>query len=66
MNVKNTCDQVADIYKEKAEAGLIDVKFFVDDSYKATKEAVCNEVIRMETAIANGEFEPLVFNDRHA
>ena len=61
----NACDAVAALYKQKESAGLIDVKFFVDDAYKATKEAVCKEVLRLEEAIAQGNFEPLVFNDRH-
>ena len=61
----NACDAVAAIYKQKAADGLVDVKFFVDDAYKATKEAVCKEVLRLEEAIKNGEFEDLVFNDRH-
>lgn len=62
---ENACDAVAAIYKQKAAAGLIDVKFFVDDAYKATREVVCGEVLRLELAIAEGDFEPLVFNDRH-
>ena len=37
----NACDQVAALYEQKRAAGLVDVKFFVDDTYKATKEAVC-------------------------
>lgn len=66
MNVhENACDGVAALYKRKEGFGLTDVKFFVDDAYKATREAVCKEVLRLEAAIDNGEFEELVFNDRH-
>lgn len=61
----DACEAVAALYKEKAKNGLIDVKFFVDDAYKATKDAVCREVLRLEEAIQQGNFEPLVFNDRH-
>lgn len=61
----NACDQVAALYAAKRENGLIDVKFFVDDAYKATREAVCREVLRLEAAIQSEEFEILVFNDRH-
>lgn len=66
MNVhENACDAVAALYKKKEANGLVDVKFFVDDVYKATREAVCKEVLRLEDAIENGDFEELVFNDRH-
>lgn len=66
MNVEQTaCDTVVTLYKKKAANGLIDVKFFVDDAYKATREVVCAEVLRLEHAISEGDFEPLVFNDRH-
>lgn len=62
---ENACDAVAALYRCKQAAGLTDVKFFVDDAYKATREAVCKEVLRLEAAISNGDFELLVFNDRH-
>lgn len=66
MNInQSACDAVAALYKKKQANGLVDVKFFVDDTYKATKEAVCKEVLRLEEALEKGEFEPLVFNDRH-
>jgi hypothetical protein len=66
MNVhENACDAVAALYKKKEAAGLVDVKFFLDDAYKATREIVCNEVLRLEAAIEQGDFEELVFNDRH-
>ena len=66
MNVhENACDAVATLYRQKEAAGLIDVNFFVDDTYKATRESVCKEVLRLEAAIENEEFEELVFNDRH-
>ena len=61
----SACEQVAALYARKKERGLIDVKFFVDYTYKATTEAVCVEVLRLERAIEAGDFEPLVFNDRH-
>jgi hypothetical protein len=66
MNIQpSACDAVAALYERKIEAGLTDVKFFVDDAYKATREAVCKEVLRLEEAIENGEYEEMVFNDRH-
>jgi len=67
MNVnENACEAVAALYKEKEAAGLIDVKFFVDDAYKATREVVCREVLRLEDAVNKGDYEELVFNDRHS
>lgn len=67
MNVTdNACDAVAALYKDKEAAGLVDVKFFVDDAYKATREVVCREVLRLEEAVSKGDFEELVFNDRHS
>jgi hypothetical protein len=67
MNVTdNACDTVAALYKKKEAAGLVDVKFFVDDAYKATREVVCGEVLRLEEAIKKGDYEELVFNDRHS
>ncbi len=68
MNVvnDNACDTVAALYKSKEAAGLVDVKFFVDDAYKATREVVCREVLRLEEAVNNGDYEELVFNDRHS
>ena len=60
----NACEAVGTLYEGKRSAGLTDVKFFVDDAYKATRESVCKEVLRLESALKNGEFEPLVFNDR--
>jgi len=66
MNVhENACDQVDALYRDKAAAGLTDVRVFVDDASKATREAVCKDVLRLEDAIAKGDFEDLVFNDRH-
>ena len=66
MNVhENACDQVVALYACKAAAGLTDVRFCVDDASKATREAVCKDVLRLEDAIAKGDFEDLVFNDRH-
>lgn len=66
MTNLHNCADVAQIYESKREKGLIDVKFFLNDSYSATTEAACKEVLRMEDAIENGEFEALVFNDRHS
>ena len=67
MNVTDdACDAVAALYKQKKNNGLIDVKFFVDDAYKATREVVCREVLRLEEAITNGDYEDLVFNDRRS
>lgn len=66
MTVEQTaCDTVAALYKRKEAAGLVDVKFFLDDAYKATRDTVCGEVLRLEAAIESGDFEELVFNDRH-
>ena len=62
----SSCDTLAEVYAAKREAGLIDVKFFVDDTYKATTEAVCKEVLRLEDAIKNEEYSILTFNDRHS
>lgn len=65
QNVQSACEKVAALYARKKEQGLVDVKFFVDDTRKATTEAVCVEVLRLEEAIEVGNFEQLVFNDRH-
>ncbi|MBC6443569.1 MAG: hypothetical protein GDA53_10800 [Rhodobacteraceae bacterium] len=58
-------DRVADLYRKKQKDGLTNVKFFVDNPYKATEEGVCEEVLRLEKAIQNGDFVPLTFNDCH-
>jgi len=56
------CSELAALYARKAEAGLVDVKFFVGNVGEAVSEIVCGEVLRLEEAIARGDVFPLDFD----
>ncbi|MFW5654958.1 MAG: hypothetical protein ACOCYW_04840 [Roseicyclus sp.] len=64
-DAQSACERVAELYARKKSEGLVDVKFFVGGTYDTTTEAVCHEVLRLEDAISAGNYEELVFNDRH-
>jgi len=64
-NMQNSeCAILAAAYEAKREAGLIDVKFFLHGTDKVLSEEVCAEVNRLDAAIADGAYVPLVFDDR--
>lgn len=58
--------KLCEIYKEKIEDGLVDVKFI----YKSTDQTLSNDtlelqedLLKLENAISKGDFEILDFND---
>ncbi|MGN6364433.1 hypothetical protein [Asticcacaulis taihuensis] len=59
------CAKLAATYEAKKAAGLVDVKFFLRNTDEVLGEEICAEVNRLDEAIANGDFVPLVFDDRH-
>jgi hypothetical protein len=64
--MQNTeCSKLAASYELKAANGLIDVKFYISNSGETLSEAVCEEVNRLDEAVARGEVFELDFDDRH-
>ena len=63
-NMHDECAKLAKSYEAKRASGLLDVKFFLHDTDKVLKEDVCAEVNRLDAAIADGAYVPLVFDDR--
>jgi len=61
MNNLSESQILAQSYKNKIEAGLIDVKFSIKNA--ELTEEVCAEINRLDKAIARNEFKPLVFGD---
>ena len=59
--MSNAVEQLKELYAEKIKNGLLDVKF--DFGGTATVEELCQEVLDMETAIAQGKFIELNFGD---
>ncbi|MEW6598111.1 MAG: hypothetical protein AB1429_11530 [Pseudomonadota bacterium] len=59
------CAKLAARYEDKRAEGLLDVKFFLHTTDKVLSEEVCAEVNRLDAAIADGAYVPLVFDDRH-
>jgi hypothetical protein len=57
------CQKLADRFKEKAAAGLVDVKFYV--AGEAASEQVCREINRLYEAYENGDCVDLDFDDSH-
>jgi hypothetical protein len=60
---KTECQRLAERFKLKADAGLVDVKFFVSDPTEAVAEQVCQEVNMLYDAVERGELRRLDFND---
>jgi hypothetical protein len=65
-NQPNACEKLATLYRQKASAGLIDVKFFVSNVGEVNPEVVCAEALRFDEAVERGDTVPLDFMDRHA
>jgi hypothetical protein len=64
--MQNTeCSKLAASYGTKAAQGLVDVKFYISNSGETLSEAVCEEVNRLDEAVARGEVFELEFDDRH-
>lgn len=59
------CDEVRELYERKRANGLVDAKFYVGSVREAAQEVVCGELLRLEKAIEDKKFRPLVFNDSH-
>ena len=63
-SVENSeCAKLTALYKEKAAAGLLDVKFYLRNLEDAGTEEVCREVNQLYAAVENGDLEPLDFGD---
>jgi hypothetical protein len=60
---RTECQKLNDRFAEKAEAGLVDVKFFVADPSEALAEQVCAEVNRLYEAVESGACRNVDFND---
>jgi hypothetical protein len=58
-------EQVKQLYKTKEANGLADVKFYVSNRSEATREALAQDVLNLEEALARNDYVDLVFNDRH-
>lgn len=57
-------EQLQALYKRKAEAGLVDVKFVLADSARtASMEDIAGELLALDAAIAAGKSKPLDFGD---
>lgn len=57
-------DQLKELYRKKAEVGLVDVKFVFNGSAKnASVEQICQEVLNLQAAIDAGNVKPLDFGD---
>ncbi len=54
-------EKLAARYETMKAAGLVDVKFFLNNSGEATTEQVCREVNAMYAAVDNGALKPLDF-----
>jgi hypothetical protein len=61
----NAGEQLAALYKKKADEGLVDAKYFVSNVGDVAKEVVFAEAIRFDQAVERGEVTPLNFQDRH-
>ena len=59
------CRSLADRFREKQRAGLVDVKFYLRNKSEAASEQICREVNALYDAIDRGEFAPLDFKKRH-
>jgi hypothetical protein len=64
-NVGSSCSELAKRFETKSGAGLVDVKFFVGNTYEAVHETVCQEVNRLYEAVEAGNTAKLDFNDSH-
>lgn len=62
-NHTNACDAVAARYIEKAQSGLVDVKFLFQNKEEATVELACAELEALHNAIEDGRCSNLDFGD---
>ena len=57
-------EKLAELYKRKAEQGLVDVSFaFKETAKNASAEELAGEILAMEEAIKAGKSTPLDFGD---
>lgn len=63
MTEINHCDVLAARFAKKAEAGLLDVKFFLQNREEAGAEEVCQEVNALYDAVDNNHAKPLDLGD---
>lgn len=63
---KTECQTLAERFEQKAQAGLVDVKFLVSNPGEADAELVCEEVNNLYAAIDRGDLRALDFNDARA
>lgn len=59
----DTKTRLADLYREKQEQGLIDVKFLIQNREEASETEAFAELLALNEAIKNGEARPLDFGD---
>ncbi len=59
------CKTLQERLDEKCARGLVDIKFYIHDANRARPDQVCEEAERLLEAIADGQYEPFNFGDRH-
>lgn len=57
------CELLADRFTKKAAAGLLDVKFFLQNREEAGAEEVCQEVNALYQAVDDNKAKPLDLGD---
>lgn len=63
MDKSAACQDLANRFKTKAAAGLLDVKFYIQNREEAGPEEVCHEVVGLYEAIDAGKAEALDLGD---
>ena len=56
-------EQVAAIYAQKRERGLVDVKFLIGNRLEGASEEAVTELLALNNSIENDEHRPLAFGD---
>lgn len=57
------CEDLAAVYEEKRNNGLIDVKFFFQNRNETSLEQACSELMVLNQKIASGEVKQKDFGD---
>lgn len=64
--IVNECKSLTERFAAKRQAGLVDVKFYVNHFEGADLEGVIEDAVRLQAAIDDGALvEDFAFNDRH-
>ena len=56
-------EKLVALYGRKAADGLLDVKFLVRGLEEAATEEICQDVVNLHQAVADGKVKPLDFGD---